>query len=227
MEEIYEELYELLHETDNLSAIKYIKDIFDEYNDKIDINYRFENGMTMLMVACSNFNTDAVKILLCYNPDIQLKDDFGNTSMLHVMKKYKDFIFELIYFLTNEIIEIILQLRNSTILDEEIIKKLNNDRIFLIYNFFSCHYISKNESEAIFLMIVRGTFRGNIESVDNILSLFIEHNDLNMINLILSKRNLLSSLKLFIEIGVPEKNVLDFSNEIILNKHSNLFLEII
>jgi len=61
----------------------------------VDVNMIISSGDSLLMTACSYSNSEMVKLLLTYNPDVNYQDEYGNNALnlaIYNLHHYKEMI---------------------------------------------------------------------------------------------------------------------------------------
>ena len=69
----------------------------DALNEGADVNYRSDNGKTVLMWAAKYGVTEGVKLLLAAGADVNAKDNYGDTALVCAVRRgYKEVVRELL-----------------------------------------------------------------------------------------------------------------------------------
>ncbi len=72
-----------LHDAARSGDSQQVEQLLD--GKSVDINARFNEGSTALMIAAFNHNIDVVRVLLEAGADVNLQNDFGSTALMEAV----------------------------------------------------------------------------------------------------------------------------------------------
>lgn len=72
--------------------LKYWLSVIHTHKQHKILNFRNNNGETIIHIALQQQNMEAITAILCYNVDLSIKDNEGNTPLHVALKKSENLV---------------------------------------------------------------------------------------------------------------------------------------